>query len=212
MIENYVKSLKQDTTVFSSFLPILNSILDIFKFDFALELGPGVYSTPLLLNIDKTYHVENDEMWYKLLKNSYDFNNDNILIHHKAYLIDDYISFYNKAMFEKRFDNYNLKLLMVDHYRYARKEAINILGNKFDVILYHDSEFEANNYSQINRSVLDNFKKYELKFSKLPHTGLLINKKLNMKKDIHSITKIKCKEYLNMNNINDNEVKLYEVK
>ena len=212
MIETYVKSLKQDSTVFSSFLPILNSVLDIFKFDFALELGPGIYSTPLLLNIDKTFHVENDKKWHELLKNSYNFNDNNILIHHKADFIDDYISFYNKAIYEKRFDDYNLKLLMVDHFRYARVEAINILGNQFDVILYHDSEFKANNYSQINRSVLDNFKKYELKFSKLPHTGLLINKKLNMKKDIHSITKIKCKEYLNMNNINDNEVKLYEVK
>jgi len=212
VIETYVKSLKQDSAVFSSFLPILNSVLDIFKFDFALELGPGIYSTPTLLNIKKTYHIENDEKWYVLLKNSYNFNDDNILIHHKTDSIDDYISFYNKAIFEKRFDNYNLKLLMVDHYRYARKEAINILGNQFNVILYHDSEFEANNYSQINRSVLDNFKKYELRFSKLPHTGLLINKKLNMKKDIHSITKDKCQEYLDMNNLNDNEVELYEVK
>ena len=212
MIEEYVKTLNQSFTKFSSFLPLLNSVLDIFNFDLAVEFGPGIYSTPLLMNINKSYHIENDEKWYKLLKISYDFNNDNVLIHHKTKNLQDYISYYNNAVSEKIFNNFKLKLLMVDHYRQARKEVINILGNSFDVILYHDSEFKLNNYNQINKSVLNNFKKYELRFSKLPHTGLLVNKKLDAKKNIHSVTQLKCKEYLSMNSITDNKVKLYEIK
>jgi len=212
VIDEYIKNLKQESTIFSSFVPLLKSILDIFDFDLAVELGPGKYSTPLLMNVNKSIHVENDIVWYELLKNNYNFDNDSLLIHHKTKSLDDYINYYKKAVFEKIFDNYNLKLLMVDHYRYARKEAINILGNEFDVILYHDSEFKKNNYDKINSQVTDNFKKYELRFSKLPHSGLLVNKKLHMKKDIHSVVKNKCKEYLSKNKIIDKEVNLYEIK
>jgi len=212
VIDEYIKSLKQESTTFSSFLPLLKSVLDIFDFDFVVELGPGMYSTPLLMNVNKSIHIENDELWYNLLKKSYDFNNNSVLIHHKSNCLNDYVSYYNQAVFEKIFENYNLKLLMVDHYRYARKEAINILGNEFDVILYHDSEFKQNNYDKIDSNVTDNFKKYELRFSKLPHTGLLINKKIDVKKDINSVVKIKCEEYLNMNKIIDKEVNLYEVQ
>jgi hypothetical protein len=165
----------------ASHKPLTKSIMEFYKPKFVLELGVGNFSTPELLKENDYLGIENDIKWIDTIKNKY--KNINILHHDlgndvqistkyqslSQNQINEFVKFYNDI----HIPNVESKLLFVDQFTCVRTLSLNALGNKFDIIIYHDSEpsgIKWYNYDLIN---LKDFKKYHLK-TDIVWTTLLI--------------------------------------
>jgi hypothetical protein len=165
----------------ASHKPLTKSIMEFYKPKFVLELGVGNFSTPELLKENDYLGIENDIKWIDTIKNKY--KNINILHHDlgndvqistkyqslSQNQINEFVKFYNDI----HIPNVEPKLLFVDQFTCVRTLSLNALGNKFDIIIYHDSEpsgIKWYNYDLIN---LKDFKKYHLK-TDIVWTTLLI--------------------------------------
>jgi hypothetical protein len=172
----------------ASHQPLIKSIMEFYKPKFVLELGIGNFSTPELIKDTDYLGIENDSNWIETIKNK--FKNLNIIHHDLGKEVE--ISTKYKSLSEdqinkfiKFYDNIHIpsvspKLLFVDHFTSVRTISLNTLGNKFDIIIYHDSE-EPNGVQWYNYDLLslNQFKKYHLK-SDVVWTTLLI-KELDFK-------------------------------
>lgn len=136
--------------------PVIRAAMEIYKPKYVLELGPGVYSTPIFLEYDSLYScIENDAAWIDYLKERYDLD----VIYHDLGNISADITF-DELNFEqkKRIIMYysaikipkeHPRLLFVDQYCACRVLSINTLRGEFDVIIYHDSELKVNRFDQV---------------------------------------------------------------
>jgi len=167
----------------ASHQPLIKSVMEFYKPKFVLELGVGNFSTPEFLKGNDYLGIENDAKWIDIIKNK--FQNINI-IHHdlgsdiqastkytslSQNQINKYIDFYNKIPIP----NLEPKLLFVDQFTCVRALSLNALADKFDIIIYHDSEPNAiawYNYDLIN---VKDFKKYHLKTDVVWTTLLIKN-------------------------------------
>jgi hypothetical protein len=165
----------------ASHKPLTKSIMEFYKPKFVLELGVGNFSTPELLKENDYLGIENDIKWIDTIKNK---SNTIHLLHHdlgndvqistkyqslSQNQINEFVKFYNDI----HIPNVEPKLLFVDQFTCVRTLSLNALGNKFDIIIYHDSEpsgIKWYNYDLIN---LKDFKKYHLK-TDIVWTTLLI--------------------------------------
>ena len=157
--------------------PLIRAVMDLYKPDFVLELGAGYYSTPVFLEYEVGFMtVENNREWVDIMNKEFNLN----VIFHNLYAIEEgqgvdsltaeqrheIISFYRKLEVSKENN-----LLFVDNFRCCRMLAINTLRDKFDLIIYHDSEsFEVNNFDRVNK---EGFKIYTLQTSG-PCTTLMV--------------------------------------
>lgn len=136
--------------------PVIRAAMEIYKPEYILELGPGVYSTPVFLEYDSLYScIENDAAWIIYLEEQFGID----VIHHDLGNITADITF-DELNFEQKKEiinyysaikipNEHPRLLFVDQYCACRALSINTLRGEFDIIIYHDSELKVNRYDKI---------------------------------------------------------------
>lgn len=134
--------------------PLLQSLIEIFKPYFIMELGIGSFSTPILSKQCVKYvGIEQDLLWIEKILSLPELKNINIL-HHATDIkieqrfedlsltqIGNLIMFYTilkGSVFTFKIDGYSM--LFVDNYTGCRTVAIDTMYDAFDIICYHDSE------------------------------------------------------------------------
>jgi hypothetical protein len=192
----------------SSHQPLIQAVMEFYKPKFVLELGMGEFSTPYLMsnfrNPDIEYlGIENDKEWIEHLKTKlgdfktlfHDLGSDIKLGTHLPEISEEkkneIINYYKSL----EIPNIHPSVLFVDQFTCARTLSINTLGNKFDIIMYHDCQPEGiawYNYDLIN---LPEYKSYYLK-SDVAWTGLLIK---NIDENFASVVNKYSEEYLKNN-------------
>lgn len=186
----------EDDYEWSSHQPLLNLLLNFFKPKLILELGMGIYSTPIFLeyNPEQLICIENNKEWFEYMLKSYTFKNKNIVNFHN--LPDDINigTFLNKLTESQRFEiskyyidlaneikeNPNFpKLMFVDNYTCCRTLAINNMHNSFDIIVYHDCQPKGIIWYEyyFDEAINNKFTSYILRTPR-GDTGCFINKRL----------------------------------
>lgn len=164
--------------------PLIRAVMDIYKPKFVLELGIGLYSTPVFFEYRTEYlGIENNKEWIDEMGKKY----INSFIYHDLGEItegtgyseltekqkQEIVSFYQKL----NIYGPGLRLLFVDQFTSCRTISINTLKDKFDLIIYHDSEsIEVNRYDLID---FTGFRRYILKTNKTCTTLMVKEKQLN---------------------------------
>lgn len=157
--------------------PVIRAVMDLYQPQYVLELGPGIYSTPVFLEYNLTFDcIENDAVWISYLNEKYNLN----VIHHDLGNISADITFDELDFNQKKqiIDCYSQiatpniypRLLFVDQYCACRMLSISALHNKFSIIIYHDSELKVNRYDLVNNA---GFIVYKLETEK-SHTTLMV--------------------------------------
>lgn len=140
-----------------SHVPVVKEILSKYNPDFVLELGIGKFSTPLFIGRDYL-GVENNIEWFNYI---WDLYPDMKFMYHNVEPIQvsddprllteeqiaDISQFYKSLPIRK----HNKSLLFVDQYAALRALSINILRDKFDIIIYHDSECRYYDYDRVDK-------------------------------------------------------------
>lgn len=157
--------------------PLIRAVMDLYKPSFVLELGAGYYSTPVFMEYEMTFMtIDNNKEWCNIMSRDFGIN---VIFHDLGEIPEGWV--YNRLNAEQRHEiiSYyrNLEipdcnnLLFVDNFSSCRMLAINTLRDKFNMIIYHDSEsLEVNSFDLVNK---EGFKGYTLQTSG-PCTTLLI--------------------------------------
>lgn len=172
--------MKNGEWKYASHTPLIKGILDLYKPNYILELGCGMYSTPLFCgyigtNEDVEYHgIDNDIDWINRIKKTLGVS----ITHHDLGEIDrsttwGALSTSQRAGIQKYYEeiaytlnNDQTKLLFVDGFACTRKIAIDVLKGFFDVVIYHDSQPKKGTDvfgHMYNQSRELGFEKYHLK-------------------------------------------------
>jgi len=210
---------KDFTYRYSTHIPVINTIIEILTPELIVELGVGLFSTPVLLNskAQKTIHVENDNDWLNYITRTYEkqLNQKNELLLHtldnyvtvglnekelKEKTRQDIIQYYLNLSEKLKKMNYKKSVLMVDGYTCTRKISLDVLTNNFDVAIYHDAEDKIYNYSNIDKKLFENYDNYVLETLRT-HTGLFIKKKIIDEKDLRYVLNKHILSYVNNLNI-----------
>jgi hypothetical protein len=139
--------------------PLIRVVMEVFKPKFVLELGIGIYSTPLFHEYLQTEYlgIENNREWINEIEDQLGAR----IIYHELMDIEEGTTYNDLTMnqrkeieaFYKRliFPNLFPRLLFVDQYSSCRAISINTLKDQFDFIIYHDSEsYEVNRYDLVD--------------------------------------------------------------
>ncbi|MCJ7447908.1 MAG: hypothetical protein MUO72_09455 [Bacteroidales bacterium] len=137
-----------DSYQWSSHQPLIKAVMELYVPKFVLELGIGIYSTPVFLEYDiKHLGVESNKEWIDHIQGIY--KGINVLYHDVGEIT---IGMRLKELTESQkaeicFYYTNIKipdlkpnLLFVDQYISCRTMSINMIGEKFDIVIYHDCE------------------------------------------------------------------------
>lgn len=179
--ENYAWSTHQ---------PLLHTVLEFFEPKFIVELGIGLYSTPIFSNYKSAQlvSIENDKEWIEYISKK--LNLEYKIIFHdigpdldktsfvkdmtqdqKRKIKDYYINFKNQYMYTYL----SPKLLFVDNYTCCRTIAINTLYSSFDIIIYHDAEGVEWYEYYFDKDIKNKYNNYILKTDRST-TGCFIKK------------------------------------
>lgn len=160
--------------------------MSIFKPEFVLELGIGVFSTPIFTSYSpkKLICIENDVLWLDHIKTQCNFRSTDLVILHdlgNGYTSEtslkqitnekrDSIIKYYKMLSDqiKEKSNYP-KLLFVDNFACCRLLAINNLYDSFDILIYHDCEAAGSafyGFNYISDEIKKEYNYYILKTSR----------------------------------------------
>lgn len=167
----------------STHQPAIKAVMDLYAPKYVLELGCGVYSTPLFLGYDIVFKcIESNKAWIDIIKGKYDFEP----MYHEG--IDESTNYRktNRDQREKICKFYEsieitgdpYRLLFVDQSPSCRLISINTLKRYFDIIIYHDCDaagIEDNSYDLINRT---DFNSYVLE-TPMTGTGIMIRKEID---------------------------------
>lgn len=176
------QTLGVSTSEWTTHQPLIQSVMEVYKPRFILELGMGNFSTPFFINKGAQYlGVENDEKWIDHLKNNLG-NMDtifhdlgpNVKLGTHLYEINDeqktsIINFYKSL----KYPDLKPNVLFVDQFTCCRTLSINTLGNDFDVIMYHDCQPAGIPWYSYNLINLDGFQIFTLK-SDISWTRLMV--------------------------------------
>jgi len=166
----------------ASHQPLINAILDLYDPKFVLELGVGMYSTPLFRYRNAMF-IENDKEWIEKMEAEFGVN-----IHYHETEINDFdlvddltedqredlIRYYVTVKIPELKPN----LLFVDNMPSCRVIAIKSLKHRFDIVMFHDFDevgFKANKYNLIET---EGFNLYSLQ-TNLTGTGVMIRKEID---------------------------------
>lgn len=168
-------------------LPVLNSVLEVFKPKGIMELGAGLRSTPILYNYGELLiTIETNLKWLEKVKLLVPTRDKFELIHydigHGVHVktkykqiptevaegcIEFYLSFINRL---------DLDFLFIDHVSGLRITTLTELFNMFSVVAYHDAQHPAYCYKKFLEVSSDNY--LHFMFESLGvYTGILIHKK-----------------------------------
>ena len=141
--------MKNGEWKYASHTPLIKGILDLYKPDYVLELGCGMYSTPLFLAADVEYHgMDNDMKWVNHIKKMLGVS----ITYHDLGGIDRATTWNELSELQRMaireyyvaisrgLSDVQTKLLFVDGFACTRRIAIDVLKGFFDVIVYHDSQ------------------------------------------------------------------------
>lgn len=158
--------------------PMIKAVMELYKPAFVLELGSGVYSTPLFLEYGVEFMtIENNKDWIEKIKE--EFPIEPIL--HELKDIDEGTNYSDLTTKQRKgiFNYYrNIvipdlrpNLLFVDNLCACRLLSIEALSDRFDLVIYHDSEsLVVNNFCEVDTR---GFKTYTLETSG-PHTTFMV--------------------------------------
>lgn len=136
--------------------PLIRAVMDLYKPQFILELGAGDYSTPLFLEFPIPFiSVDTDKEWVERLNKKYEVNIIYQEIPEKEFddLTTEEITQISEFYKNISIPDLRPNLLFVDQHHLCRTISINSLRDKFDLIIYHDSEaWKINHYDLINTS------------------------------------------------------------
>lgn len=156
----------------ASHQPVIQTIIEIYKPEFAFESGIGLYSTPILSTLNKYIGVETDKNWIDKVKKEVPKVN---LIYHpiqinnsvkwdalnptqKFEVLDFYYDLIPYFSNEK-----SSKLLFVDGPVFTRRAVISLFHRYFDAIIFHDSKHKfVYGYDSLN---LSDFIEYQVSSS-----------------------------------------------
>lgn len=168
----------------ASHQPLIHTVMERLHPMMVMELGIGMYSTPVFHEYNCEYYGEESDLeWIKKMKYEliahYDLGPN---IKSDTFLKN--ISEHDRNNITKHYEELYIpdgrpNLLFVDSFTCTRNIAINTLYHKFDAIMYHDCQdpegiewYEYNfNYDLWNR-----YDHFTLK-TKIAWTGLFIDKK-----------------------------------
>ena len=173
--------------MYSSHLPVLQSVCEVLLPEGILELGCGLNSTGLFYDYKgDVVTVETDRQWYDKMKETCPDKEGFKFIHHdlgdtgRETSCEDMseidfsktINFYNNATAGK-----DINLLFIDHIKCLRVNTLQNMYNKFDIILYHDAEDKMGQYGYKN-FILDDRDFYHWIYKSFAaNTGIIIRKK-----------------------------------
>lgn len=216
--------LAQDYS-WSTHQPLLYSLLECFEPEFVLELGVGLYSTPIFSNdqnIKKLISVENDKEWYEHILKNINFKSNHELFWHDLKELNKYMFLKDlnesqikrlKENYEDIYNttcdsNYNLKLLFVDNFTCCRTIAINTLYKYFDIIVYHDAEgVDWYDYDKFDEDLILKYHRYILQ-SERSWTGCFIKNDLKNLKYVSENIKQYIQKYCIENNSDISKMRL----
>jgi hypothetical protein len=172
--------------------PLLQALIDVFKPYYIMELGIGIYSTPILSGgCVKYVGVEQDLCWIKKILSLPELQSIQVLRHESDIKvdqrfedmpigqIDSVVEFYTmlkNSVIELQPSEHSM--LFVDNYTGCRTLAINTMFDGFDIICYHDSEaVQWYNY-KFNAILKDNYDHYTLMTNGIG-TSVFIKKSLS---------------------------------
>lgn len=156
---------------YSTFLPILMEVVNRTSGD-VLELGGGVFSTPVLHWMCETKKrnlltVENDKKWIRFLQQYYRTD------HHKFLYVDDWDQ--AEDAINKEWD-----VVLVDHSPSERRiEEIKKLANRAKFIVAHDSQPWKDH--QYQYSTIYPLFKYKLDFNIVDYQTVLLSNFVDLK-------------------------------
>lgn len=151
----------------STHIPVLRAVIRDYNPLFVLELGIGIYSTPVLVKSNYV-GIENNSEWIGRIKTLFP---DADIRHHETDIkrgtfpkelnreqIGEITIYYRSLVIPDIHPNF----LFVDNYAAFRTIAINELRDKFDIIAYHDCQPEVTGYEydKVNK---EGFNSYYLK-------------------------------------------------
>ena len=165
--------------------PLVNLALYTFRPELVVELGIGLYSTPLFLKYNPTalICIENNKEWLEYTKTQLLFRPEYELRYHelspevtlftRARVLEAknrvaHFEYYLTVRDEINQTSYTPRLLFVDNFTCLRALAVNVLNSAFDIILYHDSQLEGiamYNYNFEHLSSEFNFYTFHCSFS-----------------------------------------------
>lgn len=207
----------------STHQPLIRSLLDMFKPEFILELGVGVFSTPIFIayGSEKLMCIENDAEWLRHVKKEY-AGNHTMLLHQLEDGVDittlpsqltpiqrnnisNYYSALSKSLLNK---NQHPKMLFVDNFASCRTLAINVLYRNFDILVYHDCEPVGKSFYQYYfvEALGENFNHYVLKTPK-SWAATFIHRDLHKDMLEHNIGRY-IEAYCAENNLDNNQIYL----
>lgn len=168
----------------STHQPLIRLLAETYKPDFIMELGIGIYSTPVILEYPgKKLFVESSSEWILYMKHI--TKEEEVILHdvENKYmgcavpddLKKELTEYYQKL--SERVPKTGIRMLFVDNYSCCRTIAINTLQDYFDLIVYHDCEPEG---AKVNgyKFNLKNHKNFILQTPKT-WAGCFIHKNLN---------------------------------
>jgi hypothetical protein len=206
----------------STHQPLLQGLMEVLCPKYIVELGVGIYSTPIFLkyNFDKYIGIENDSNWLDHILNTVDhdssrcrfthhFLNDAVIFNTRPNTVTDALKedirgYYNELLKEVKEDKSSPKMLFVDNFTCCRTIAINTLYNAFDIVAYHDDEPAGTPWYEyyFDKSIYANCNKFTL-VTPSSWTSCFIKKNINFSFDeLNKITISKVEEYCRINNLN----------
>lgn len=180
----------------STHQPLIRAVLESYKPKFILELGAGEFSTPIFIDEGINFlSVENNKEWIEKLQEEYKIK---VLFHDLG--IEENIHYnrltaFQKAEIERFYKSicippWRPNLLFVDQYMSCRAISINTLRDKFDLIIYHDSEeVEVNRYDLIDK------RGFEFNTLKTPKTSTTLMSRIDQKLNIDPFIDLYLKEH-----------------
>jgi hypothetical protein len=156
---------------YSTHLPVLMEVMNRTSGD-VLELGPGVFSTPVLHWMCETKKrnlltVENDKKWIRFMREYYRTE------HHKFLYVEDWDQ--AKDAVNKEWD-----VVLVDHSPSERRIVeIKLLADKAKYIVAHDSDPWKDH--QYHYSKIYPLFKYKFEFTEVDHNTVLLSNFVDLK-------------------------------
>ena len=137
--------------------PLLKTIIETLTPKLIVELGTGLYSSPIFLasSAEKLFFIDNDQEWLNHVKKNNNFDSRCSLIFHDlgnsiklgTFLKElpqeeknKIINYYTDLSATIENESSTPKMLFVDHFTCARTLSINTLFDKFDIIGFHDCQ------------------------------------------------------------------------
>jgi hypothetical protein len=181
-----------ESGAYGTHMPVLHSVLNVFNVSGVLELGCGLFSTPLFANatVAGVTAVENGAEWYKSVRDKLVSSRTTVLYHYSGVALGDQVvtvTVRNKHLLDHAILFYEsiltstptINMLFVDHYVSLRAIALLKLYEKFDLIVYHDSEDGQYKYEEnfVRLADLTDFKHVSYRVTR-PWTDVLVRNHL----------------------------------